>query len=256
MDPNNVLIRCPAGHELQAARDDLGKALSCPVCNITFTPGGVPEAAAVPQQLGYASSQLGRPVSRPGYVGWMVGLWVALEILSAINSFTTMTQDPMDPSLPMMAVGCFAFLVLIAAVVLQLKWIHRIHQDARQARGYTDVSPGLALGLSFIPFFNLIWTGWTLKKLAAFAAKQASEEASETAEVLRVATTCFYFGIAKAVGGCVGFILGFTVGIQSAMQTAQGVQITGEIDPFAAAGTSFWAATIVLTLVSVVLVVG
>ena len=39
-----------------------------------------------------------------------------------------------------------------------------------RARGYREVSPGLALGLSFIPLFNWIWTGWTMKKLALFAA--------------------------------------------------------------------------------------
>ncbi|MBN2561488.1 MAG: hypothetical protein JXQ75_11220 [Phycisphaerae bacterium] len=258
MDPNNVLIRCPAGHELQAARTDLSKALRCPICNVTFTPSGGPamqtgSAAHVgPESLGYAGT-MRRPVFRPTYAGWLVGLWIAAEVLGTINSFAQMGGgiDPQTPDPIVMVGGCFIFLVIIPAIVLQLMWIYRIHDDARRARGYYAVSPGLALGLSFIPFFNYIWTGWTMKKLAEFAASEDRSQDPTTAEAVRPATLCFYFGIAKVVANVVGMAVGGAVGFKAAMEAVPG----GPVDPFENVGTAFHVIVALVNLVSLAAVV-
>jgi hypothetical protein len=259
MHPDNVLIRCPNSHELQAARSDLGKVLSCPVCNTTFStgappasppgPGGMTPPAAI-DYAGHASPMLLQPVKRPQYVGWLVGLWIAVEVLSTISSFASIIGgvDPMKPSPLIMGANCFVTLFVIAAIVLQLMWIYRIHDDALRARGYRAVSPGMALGLSFIPVFNYIWTGWTMKKLAEFAASGERSQNAAALDAVRAATICFYFGIALTLTTCIGGAASGIVGFQSAMQAAT----QGPANPFASAGPGFLVVIAAMTLVRLV----
>jgi hypothetical protein len=242
---------------LQAARSDLGKVLSCPVCNTTFSTGALPVVSPgvggmmPPAQIdyaGYASPPPFLPVTRPPYVGMLVGLWIAAEILSTINTFVSIfsAADPTEPEPVTMLAGCFIGLIVIAAIVLQLMWIYRIHSDALRARGYRAVSPGLALGLSFIPAFNYIWTGLTMKKLAEFAASGERSHDAKALLAVRAATICFGFGIARAAATCVNGMAGGIVGFQSAMQ-AGGQQ---PVNLFASAGSWFYAVMLVMTAVS------
>ncbi len=274
MDPNNVLIRCPAGHELQAARTDLGKTLSCPICNMTFTPTAADEQTptspgltqpsgpqsqpqtppytppTTPHEVGYAGSGLGRPAFRPAYAGWLVGLWIAVTFLSIPLNFMQFSgmQNPQAIN-PVQTFGsCFLLIIAVPAVVLHLMWIYRIHDDARRTRGYQEVSPGLALGLSFIPMFNYIWTGWTMKKLAAFAAREGDAQFPRSSVGLRAATRCFHIGIAVAVVSCIAGIAGGVIGFQAAMRAAPG----SVVNPFADIGPGFWLLMVFSTVLSVV----
>lgn len=226
IDPNNVLIRCPNGHQLQAAKTDLDKPLACPVCNVTFTPspsGAAPEAppvpaggAGAPETLSYGmpgTPALQEPVTYPPYTQWMIILWVAVYVLQAINGLYQMANPPdIDPQNPfagqmvsLMVFGCFVGAGTIAAIVLQLMWIYRIHKDARRARNYQAVSPGLAIGLSLIPLFNLIWTPVTMRKLARFATDPDESGGSAGNRAFYAATVCLVAGIAILVTYCAVF---------------------------------------------------
>ncbi len=256
MDPNNTLICCPAGHQLQVVRTDLNKVLCCPVCKQTFMPGGGPAVQAPPGSpagptlLSYADGTLPQPVTRPTYVRWLVGLWIVAEFLTAIGNYAQMAvgQDPQNPNPSFMFGQCFVILPFIAAVVLQLMWIYRIHADALRARGYREVSPGLALGLSFIPVFNLVWTAWTMKRLATFAAGGGEPFAQGAADVVRASATCLYFGVAKALAQCLGVIVGMVVVFRS-VGAAGPAGPMGTVDPLASAGPGFHAFSAIITLV-------
>lgn len=226
IDPENVLIRCPQGHELQAARADLNKPLACPVCNVTFTPsaaepGSPPavlppsptgvEGAPAPVTMGYADAMLTKPIAYPGFTNWMLGLWIATTLLNAIFSVITLISPPtIDPQAPNIGMaigsglfGCVNGGMSLAAVILQLMWIHRVHTDARRAKHYEGVSPGLALGLSFIPIFNYIWTGLTMKKLAAFANTSDREDRRVAEEAVKMTGLCFILGIIYVLTTCI-----------------------------------------------------
>ena len=235
IDPSNVLIRCPNGHDLQAAKPDLLKPLACPVCNVTFTPTAPTEAGAsqtpptdaagtpTPTTLTYGPPGLGHPISYPAYTNWMLGLWIAFFACNAIGQLWQLANpqsvDPNnfpDPGLAMAAlfISCFKMMGGMAAFVLQLMWIYRIHQDALRARNYRAVAPGLAIGLSFVPLFNLIWTAWTMKRLAGFAASGADEgEGNEDSvgnnrgdsEAVRAAGLCLAAGIAFLLMTCISW---------------------------------------------------
>lgn len=223
MDPNNVLIRCPNGHELQAAKADLAKPLACPVCNVTFTPSGGPAATAAGMEtpdkggavVDYASDMLSSPIAYPGYTNWMLGLTVGTYMLTAVASLLNLggptAEDPTSPSMGGIMLSCFSGTAGLAAIVLQLMWIYRIHKDALRARGYTSVSPGKALGLSFIPVFNFIWTAWTMKKLAGFAWREDAAEDSAEGQALRATSLCLVAGIVLVLSNCVAISLAVSV---------------------------------------------
>jgi len=235
MDPNNVLIRCPNGHELQAAKTDLDKPLACPICNVTFTPssgpGSPPSGTATPSGPGpvvdYESDLMSSPIAYPGYTNWMLGLWTALFMMSAVFSLldlsglTTKDAAPPTPSLGAMMMPCFVLIALITAFVLQLMWIYRVHKDAKRARGYTSVSPILALVLCLIPGFNFAWTAWTMKKLAAFVGREDAAEDSAEAQALRSTTLCLIAGIVLGISYCVTFGVISSVWFQAMGQLMQ-----------------------------------
>ncbi len=226
IDPENVLIRCPQGHELQAARADLNKPLACPVCNVTFTPSAAElvsppavlppsppgeGAAPAPVTMSYSDGTLTKPVAFPGFTNWMLGLWIATTLLTAIFSVITLIYPPsIDPTAPniSMAIGsglfaCVSGGMSLAAIILQLMWIHRVHTDARRAKNYEGVSPGLALGLSFIPMLNYIWTGLTMKKLAVFANTSDREDRRVAEEAVKMTGLCFILGIIYVLASCI-----------------------------------------------------
>jgi len=226
IDPNNVLIRCPNGHELQAAKADLDKPLACPVCNVTFTPAVGPVSQAessadvdgtggAVSTVDYAGEAITSPINYPGYTNWMLGLWVAVTILGAIMGLyqlaSTSEVDQSTSAASKSVLGffysCSAGVAGIVAVALTLMWVYRIHKDARRGRNYRSVSPGLALGLSFIPVFNYVWVTWTMKKLAAFARPSDAAEDSTENPAIKATSLCLVAGIVLALSNCVTYSL-------------------------------------------------
>lgn len=228
---DNVLIRCPNGHALQTPRAHLGMALACPVCNATFTPTDLPaEPGAAPPtaptQLGYADRSLGQPVVRPAFTVWLVRLWIGTCVLQVGGAFLllTGTSGPSASSLDN-GLTCCQITVTFAAIVLQLMWIYRIHADARRARGYQEVSPGLALGLSFLPVFNYPWTAWILFRLARASASGERQDDPAALEAVKWARACIPLGIMIAVSSCVvGVVLTSLIFEQFSTAMAAGAQ--------------------------------
>jgi hypothetical protein len=185
-------------------------------------------------------------------MGWLVGLWIVVEGLGAIVNFTQMISggsDPQNPNPLFLSVSCTLVLPYITVMVLQLMWIYRIHADARRARGYREVSPGLALGLSFIPLFNLVWTAWTMKRLATFAASGGESPDHGAAETVRASTVCLYFGVAKALSQCLGGVVGMVVLLRSVGAPGPAGPL-GPVDPLASAGPGVYALGTITTLVA------
>ncbi len=206
MDPSNVIIHCPNGHQLQAARMDLDKPLACPICNVTFTPspGGSMGAApgGQPLELGYSGTPLSEPVDYPAYTNWMLGLWALAAFLviglsvygAAVSSEAAAGQVPSSARTGVACSLCAVFAACAAAAILHLMWIYRIHRDARRIQKQETISPGLALGLSFIPCFNFAWSAWTMRKLALMSATEQDAPPRARAAV-KATTACFVFGI-------------------------------------------------------------
>lgn len=253
-DTNHVIVRCPNGHDLQASKSDLGRPLSCPLCSTVFHPGGgeIPTQQG-PVSLGYTDGSEGLPVKLPTYTNWLIGLWLASTGLGIINQVAQLGQGAatQTPNPFAMLSGCLVSVVVIAAIVLQLVWIHRIHKDAWRARGYREVTSGMALGLSFIPFFNYIWTGWILKKLAVFAV-QNEEQTDTSAEphvAVRAGNLCFWFGIVKVAAGVLGAVAGglLSLNMLSEMGGMSGPP-PASFDPFANAGPVFFVVIGIATI--------
>ncbi|HWL95133.1 MAG TPA: hypothetical protein VNT79_16555 [Phycisphaerae bacterium] len=221
IDPDYVLLRCPHGHDLQAARTDLGKELACPVCNAVFatSPGDAgppPPPASGADQVGYATSTDVRILPRakfPGYTTWMLALWIAvfgwITLRVIWNTLDPTIADPSElKKLPMPVLmtltmlDCSSFVCLFAAAVLQLVWVYRIHADALKYANYSGVSPGLALGLSLIPAFNVPWTGFALSRLASFAAAGERRRDATALAAVHATKAALLTGILVAISMC------------------------------------------------------
>lgn len=178
----------------------------------------------------------------------MLGLWILLDSLSLATQLilAAMGSDMTDfSSSPLFAanagVGCVALMAFVAMAVLQLMWVYRVHLDAGHG-GYAEVSPGLALGLCFVPLFNFVWLAIVLRKLAGFAAL-ATDRPNASAAV-RLANICLVSNSLRLVLGVAGGIYGVVVGLQAA-QTA-GVNPNQPFYPFA--GSSFaWEPWMLIT---------
>lgn len=178
-DTDYQLIQCPNGHDLQAAKADMHKRLACPVCEIHFVPAeaeGASTPATPPVEMPYGTPELA--LGRPEYPGtteplrylWLFSFAVvfALNLISYFskNTFGTPGQTPA----PMFAlIGCSFGIAVIAACIVQLMWIYRIHADAQKYGKYSTIPAWAALAVSFIPFVNLIWTAVIMKLLSNFA---------------------------------------------------------------------------------------
>jgi len=175
-----VFIHCPNGHTFRTAVGRLQERLSCPVCSAIFVAEahGTPAASNEATVMDYGD-RFTLP-AKPRYVGTLIAGWL---IAGAAGVVVPLLAQRVS-GLPIVMVGptlwgiigLVALAILLASIVLQLVWIYRIHADAEWAGGYKRVSPGLALGLSFIPLFNYFWTAWVMTKLAQFAREPRSDE--------------------------------------------------------------------------------
>ncbi len=219
IDPNNVLLQCPNGHELQAARADIHQDLACPVCSVVFTPQ-VPRDP-VPGPFNSAQSSvamqyavrgaIGGRAAYPGYTGWMIVLWiVGALMLGALTIYSALVQEDYDPAKPStgmlagaLGVLCLGLPAAIAAIVLNLIWIHRVHKDAEAYGGYNGISPGMALGISFIPIANLIWIAWTLHKLGQFSSEGERQSDPAAMRGAHAARTCLIVAVVLTAIICI-----------------------------------------------------
>ncbi|MCB9852975.1 MAG: hypothetical protein H6819_07760 [Phycisphaerales bacterium] len=226
MDQNYVIVHCPKGHELQAAREHLTATLSCPVCGIEFVPqaaagvAGLAAPAQTPTPLSYAGNDLlTHPIDYPGVTTAMIWLWMIVAIASVLQVLVAVIVGPPPAVQPgqmpninpgyfvfSLIVGCSLWICIAVAVVLQLMWIYRIHKDALRARRYSSISPGLALGLSFVPVFNYIWTALTMRKLSSFVATSADMQdpqiANQVARSQKATLWCLIAAIVVVLSGC------------------------------------------------------
>ena len=205
IDSDNVVVQCPNGHQVQAARTHLHLVLACPVCSTHFVP--VPATADGAHNLAYADGHVGLPIRRPAYTRWLIGLWMTVAIMAVLlGIYTALFFDaiakPSGPNLVVMGWSCVSTPIGLAAIILQLMWIYRIHSDAGRG-GYTAIAPGLALGLSFVPYFQYPWTAWTLRKLAGFAASGERAVDANAAAAMRLARVCFVLGIVYAASNVI-----------------------------------------------------
>lgn len=243
IDPENVIVHCPNGHELQAAREHISQALTCPVCSVEFVPqvkdNAVPPPPTDAATLGYAGTELLRqPVEFPGYTSWMLWIWMGLAILQVLNAIVMpflVDPEQMKPGQAPnvnsglvvfgMAFGCIFLVAFCAAVVLQLMWIFRIHKDAKRSQKYADVSPGLALGMNFVPMACFVWTAWTMRKLSTFVASFDKADQPDVANRIAASETatrsCFISSIVITLFWCVVMSV-FIVAIYGAFQNAMG----------------------------------
>ena len=210
-DTEHVVVRCPNGHDLQAAREHLSRPLACPICNTTFTPTGGPAATPTtpptsPQPLNYANRSVLAPVERPAFTHWLIVAWFVTQVVELINSLATrfggVTVDPTQTTSPatgaLILLGAAGAVGLWVGLVLHPMWMHRVHSDAVRARGYRTISPGMALGLSFVPLFNFIWAGWTMQKLVAYS-EAGTEPSSSRSPASAAARGCLVAGAVLCV---------------------------------------------------------
>lgn len=178
IDPNHVILQCPNGHELQAAKTDLDKKLQCPVCNVTFLPV-VEDATSSDRPTQPPVPLLPRP-DRPAYTNWMLGFWIwvpswltffaLLSVLfPSLGASGGVSKLPPSVSMLLGSVSCLWLVCIAIVIVMQLMWIFRVHADAERF-GYRSISPGLAFGLSLIPVINIVWTAYAMLRLAHFSA--------------------------------------------------------------------------------------
>ena len=97
-DQDYLLIQCPNGHDLQAARDDLSKKLACPVCDTHFVPaetgnmgGESTPPTVVPQTISNASFQV---PDYPGTTEPLRYIWLYFYlVLFALNVFSLISKS-------------------------------------------------------------------------------------------------------------------------------------------------------------------
>lgn len=135
-----------------------------------------------------------RPLEAPGYTIWLIAFWVMVVAMSIMQHLAGRGVEGTNPAL--IILGCVNGVLLVTAVVLQLMWVHRVHQDARTWGGYRDVSPGLALGLAFVPLLGMLWVAWCMLKLAGWYGQGDSED---EADVRRGGLTRAATGIAAVL---------------------------------------------------------
>ena len=224
-----LLIRCPAGHELQIAAEHLHQAVQCPICQTIFTPGAsAPPMPTMPGpiSLQYADAGIRRPIIPPQSTQWMVWLWIIAMVLLTVSSYlgavngTSPFFQPNPTALGgvlalVMSLNCFGGIAILAGFVMQLMWIYRIHQDAASGHLYHDVSPGLALGLSFVPLFSTPWTAWTHYKLGRHVRDRQGADSVHANDAIRASVWTLVLAILCSVNRVVGFFIGMTLGFQA-----------------------------------------
>jgi hypothetical protein len=112
--------------------------------------------------------------------------------------------------------ACGGFLGTVALWIVWVIWIYRAHNDVRRFTSEQySISPGLALGLCFVPLFNLFWQVYMPYRLAQFIEKESrigspsgrsmnpyARYGTEAATANVSAGTILALQIVAIVGGC------------------------------------------------------
>lgn len=165
--------------------------LQCPICGGLFAmnqmdqsgvckrcarprPTSHPSAPSPPQPVTYYSrspatncaADLRRRTVAP--FGIVAALMFATSGVVAVNAYLG-SGFASSTELAVSIGGTCAFLLLaIPALVLWLVWLHRAHQDIRSiSAGSYTISPGKAVGFSFIPLFDAFWVVYMPCRLSA-----------------------------------------------------------------------------------------
>ncbi len=144
-----------------------------------------------------------RPLEAPGYTLWLMACWLMIVGLGTMRYLAMREVDTANMATQIL--GCFNMVLMIVAVVLQLMWVYRLHRDARTWGGYRDISPGLALGLAFIPMLGMLWVAVCMVKLTNWYGRpdlpgpDLSRRAAGTCRVTAVASFLLVPWMAAAV---------------------------------------------------------
>ncbi len=106
----------------------------------------------------------GGPVSKAFSLGWIYGPFSALILLSLLMPDGERESGSEGGGLILVIVLLLMFISLAVGTVFLMMFIHRMWSSIQDGRART--TPGMAVGLSFIPLFNFYWIfqvywGWT-----------------------------------------------------------------------------------------------
>lgn len=126
---------------------------------------------------------------RPGHIrnlGWFIVLCsivTALGLITAVLSGIESAQrggriedlfDPDAPWMPSDTFACVSFFGTVALWIVWIVWVFKVHAEVREfSNGRYPTSPGLALGLCFVPFFNIYWNIAMPYKLAQYVERES-----------------------------------------------------------------------------------
>ncbi len=108
------------------------------------------------------------------------------------------------------AIGCgiATLLLIVLSAIFWLLWVHRAHSDMKKLTGELyDVSPGKAVGFSFIPLFDAFWIVYMPyrlanelnRHLASRGLKQVSAPAVMSCQILSILAAFPLSGIVPAL---------------------------------------------------------
>ncbi|NNC87645.1 MAG: DUF4339 domain-containing protein [Akkermansiaceae bacterium] len=136
-----------------------------PIEPVHPTPGAVPAAPeGVPAAAADDGSYPPTPVQRASFGKFLTFLILGIVLLAGapLVGIATMPDDPAaagetaTPALALMALGGgIGLILLVMAVVMPLTFLHRAWKLLQW--GAPRTTPGKAVGLLFVPFFNLYW---------------------------------------------------------------------------------------------------
>lgn len=158
---------------------------------------------------GAGSGAAGVP-GEPRRLTWLIVLAVillAFGVITIIVSFLEGSIQPMtdpeewwmdDTFYPSDAMGCVQLLASLGLWIYWLVWVYIVHREIRDFTGGAhSIGPGLALGLCFVPFFNLFWSVYMPYRLAQTIRDRSAQQAA-----IITPETVLTFQILAILPGC------------------------------------------------------
>lgn len=139
----------------------------------------LPPLPQPPSPLGYANADLPRKgalmppgtglIARPRNVSWFLAVsiaWLLINVLFYVSFHYDLNRTNPNFARPLLLV--LAWFVTGAGVLAAwLTLVHKVHTDVRNLTGGGyDISPGKAVGFSFIPGFSAFWVVYMPSRLA------------------------------------------------------------------------------------------
>jgi hypothetical protein len=138
-----------------------------------------PQEAPAPS-LGYYTAPVGgefKPLKQRSIVpfcvvaGLMFLMGITMTVLAVSGSMTPSINNSsgaMQTIFIAVGASCGFLLLAIPTLILWLVWVGGTHADLKQMTGGSyDISPGKAIGFSFIPFFDAFWVVYMPWRLSA-----------------------------------------------------------------------------------------